>query len=116
MSDVSSSKAGSWSLSLNPLPQLTLGGAPSAPTPGTHSPKLSASLEQGGPPCCTVPQDRWLRHMTCDSAHRSHAPTAAAPALRADDGGSKTGSQVVCDPAPRPGGRVGPPGGQSRNA
>ncbi|WP_327359319.1 sirohydrochlorin chelatase [Streptomyces sp. NBC_01304] len=49
-----------------------------APTPGTH-------------PRCTASQDRWLRHMTCDAAHRGHAPNAAAPALRADDGELTTG-------------------------
>ncbi|MEU5595876.1 poly-gamma-glutamate hydrolase family protein [Streptomyces sp. NPDC020298] len=49
-----------------------------APTPGTHARR-------------TVSQDRWLRHMTCDTARRSHAPNAAAPALRADDGELRTG-------------------------
>ncbi|MFI6863164.1 DUF6716 putative glycosyltransferase [Streptomyces sp. NPDC050421] len=53
-----------------------------APTPGTHTRR-------------TGPQDRWLRHMTCDPAHRSHAPTAAAPALRADDGELRTGPRPV---------------------
>ena len=33
--------------------------------------------------------------MTCNAARRGHAPNAAAPALRANDGGSETGSH--CD-------------------
>jgi hypothetical protein len=48
-------------------------------TPGTHSPKLSAALEQGAP--CRTPQtDRWPRRMTAHSARRSHAPDAAPSA------------------------------------
>ncbi len=44
-----------------------------------------------------------LRHTTRAAAHRGHAPTAAAPALRADDGNSdRTWRRNAGDPRPVP--------------